>query len=98
MDAILEANMLEGKAPLRVNFDARASFVQFPGGEIIVCGNTRFCDFRFTIIRDSQFVENIDNDTGSLSYTFSRNGQYIVAVYVCRGEACNDDAIALDIR
>jgi len=98
MYARLEANLLEGKAPLRVNLDARASFVQFTDGSVAECGNSHFCSFTFTIIPDSRSAETFQKNEGRLSYTFSRKGEYIVAVYVCRGNACDDDSVAISIR
>lgn len=98
MDTILRASLLEGKAPLKVNFDARASFVQFLDGSVDECGNSQFCSFTFTIIPDSQPGETIHLNEGRLAYTFSRKGEYIVAVYVCRGGACDEDSVMISIR
>lgn len=98
MDAILVANLLEGKAPLNVNLDARASFVQFTDGSVAECGNSQFCSFTFTIIPVGQPADTIHKLEGSLSYKFSRKGEYIVAVYVCRGDACDEDSVVVSVR
>lgn len=98
MYASLVANLLEGRAPLNVNFDARDSYVRFVDKREVACGNSRFCSFTFTIILDSQSAETIHNNEGRLSYNFSRSGEYIVAVYVCRGGACDEDSVMINIR
>jgi hypothetical protein len=98
MTAILQASMLEGKAPLKVNFNARTSYAQFADGSIVACGATWLCDYTFTIYRDSKLVYTIKNNEGFLSYTFGGKGQYIVGVCVCRGEACNDDGVTINAR
>jgi hypothetical protein len=90
--------MLEGKAPLKVNFNARTSYAQFADGSIVACGATWLCDYTFTIYRDSKLVDTIKNNEGFLSYTFGGKGQYIVGVCVCRGEACNDDGVTINAR
>ena len=98
MDTILVANLLEGKAPLVVNFDARASSVHFTDGSVSECGNSQFCSFTFTIIPDGRSADTIHKIEGRLSYKFSRKGEYIVAVYVCRGDACDEDSVMITIR
>jgi len=98
MTALLQATTLEGRAPLMVNFDARTSYVQFSMGNIVPCGNNNFCSYVFAIYRDSKFVERISNNEGMLSYTFGGKGKYFVTVYTCRGEACNDDGVTINVK
>ena len=98
MDAILVANLLEGKAPLVVNFDARASSIQFADGSVSECGNSQFCSFIFTIIPDGRPADTFNQLEGRLSYKFGRKGEYIVAVYVCRGGACDEDSVEISVR
>jgi hypothetical protein len=98
MTALLQSSVDEGKAPLKVSFDARTSYAEFVSGGTSSCANTRFCSYIFTIYRDSKFVEKISNNDGVLLYTFSGKGQYFVTVYVCRGEACNDDGVTVNVK
>lgn len=98
MTAILQSTADEGRAPLVVNFDARTSYVKFVDGSMVPCGNNPFCSYAFALYRDSKLVERINNNTGMLSYTFDAKGKYFVTVYVCRGEACNDDGVTVNVK
>jgi hypothetical protein len=83
---------------LKVNFDARESYVQFADGSISRCGNGTFCSYVFTIYRDSKLVDKFINNSGALSYTCGSRGEYFVTVYICRGNACNDDGITVEAK
>jgi len=98
MTAVLQSTVDEGKAPLRVNFDARMSYVKFTDGSLSACGVNRFCPYIFAVYRDGRLVEKISNNDGGLSYTFTAKGKYSVTVYVCRGEACNDDGLEVNVK
>ena len=98
MMVVLQSSVDEGKAPLKVNFDARTSYVAFADGSSSGCGMNRFCSYDFTVYRDSRFVEKISNNTGTLSYTFPARGTYFVTVYVCRGQACEDDGVTVNVK
>ncbi len=98
MTAILQTNVLQGKSPLKVNFDARESYVQFASGDISRCGNGTFCSYVFTIYRDSKLMDKFINNNGTLSYTCGSRGEYFVTVYICRGNACNDDGVTVEVK
>lgn len=98
MTVILQASLLEGKTPLRVNFNARTSYAQFADGSIVACETKRLCDYTFTVYHDSKLVDTFKNNDGVLSYTFGGKGQYLVTVYVCRGEACDDDGVIINAK
>jgi hypothetical protein len=98
MTALLQSSDDEGKAPLKVNFDARASFVQFLDGSTPSCGNNSFCSYDFSIYCNSKLVEKRGNHTGMLSYAFGTKGQYFITVYVCRGNACDDDGVTVNVK
>jgi len=98
MTVILVSSADEGKAPFRVNFDARTSYVKFADGSTAACGNNAFCSYVFAIYRDSSLVEKISNNTGTLSYTFGTRGQYFVTVYVTRGLSHGDDGLTVAVR
>lgn len=98
MTAILQSSLDGGKSPLSINFDARTSYVKFADGSTMPCGTTSFCSYAFTVYRDSKYYDKADNNTGVLSYTFGAKGKYSVTVYVCRGKACSDDGVTVDVR
>jgi hypothetical protein len=98
MTALLQSSDDEGKAPLKVNFDARASYVQFSDGSTPSCGNNSFCSYDFSIYHNSKLVEKRGNNTGMLSYAFGTKGQYFITVYVCRGNACDDDGVTVNVK
>jgi len=100
MIAVLLANPLEGLNPLRVNFDASSSHIEFTDGSFTNCGDSKLCSFSFTIIKDNNPLGTIDNQSGNLSYRFSSQGQYIVTVNVCYGGAsiCADTSVTIGVR
>jgi len=98
MTVVLQSSVDEGRAPLKVTFDARSSYVKFSTGSLVPCGNNHFCSYIFAIYRDSKFLEKISNNNGMLYYTLNGKGQYFVTVYVCRGIACNDDGLTVNVK
>lgn len=98
MNPFLSASLLEGKAPLKVNFDARDSFVQFADGSFVACGSTRLCSYTFTIRLGNQVLYTEDNIDGAFSYKFERKGQHSVSVRVCRAGTCGAVGIIISIR
>ena len=98
MTVILQANATEGKSPLLVNFNAKASYVKFSDGSTAACGETHFCKFTWAVYRDSQLIDNSTGGDGVFSYTFNRRGLYFVTTFVCRGEACGDDGVTVEVR
>lgn len=98
MTVVLQSTVDEGKAPLNVNFNARSSYVKFSDGSLVACGNNHFCSYVFAIYRDGTLVKKISNNDGILSYTFGSKGKYWATVYVCRGEACQDDGVTVTVK
>jgi hypothetical protein len=98
MNPFLSANLLEGKAPLKINFDARDSFVQFADGSSVACGSTRLCSYTFTVRLENQVLCTEDNVDGVFSYKFERRGQHSVSVRVCRAGTCGAIGIIISIR
>ena len=98
MSVVLQSSLDEGKAPLKVNFDARESFVTFADGGPSVCGMNRFCSYDFEVYCNSKFIKRMSNNDGLLSYNFGAKGIYFVSVYVCRGEVCDDDGVTVDVK
>jgi hypothetical protein len=98
MSVTLQSSLEEGKAPLKVNFDARSAYVKLADGSPSACGTNRFCSYEFTIHCDGRFVTKVNNNDGLLSYTFGAKGKYFVTVYVCRGEACASDGVTVNVR
>jgi hypothetical protein len=98
MTVVLQVSDDDGKAPLNVNFDARASFITFADGRTSTCGTNRFCSYNFSVYCSGECVESIGNNDGVFSYTFGAKGTYFVAVYVCRGDVCEDDGMTITVR
>lgn len=98
MTVVFFANPLDGKAPLRVNFNARESFVTLPDGNIIACGATRLCDYTFTVLSGGNVVKTDGNTDGLYSYKFEKRGQYVVMVTVCRDQTCGGSRVTVTVR
>ncbi|MBV6395337.1 MAG: hypothetical protein HFACDABA_00913 [Anaerolineales bacterium] len=90
--------MTEGKAPLNVNFDARASTFRFANGAAVPCGDSLLCSFTFTVYFNSKAQVTVDNKSGVYSHPFNTKGEYFVTLYVCRGTVCDDDGLVVTIR
>lgn len=98
MTVVFFGNPLDGKVPLRVNFNARESFVTFPDGSTIACGTTRLCDYTFKVVLNGTTVATDSNTDGLYSYKFGKKGQYIVMVTVCRDETCGGSRVTVNVR
>jgi hypothetical protein len=98
MTVVFFGNPLDGKGPMRVNFNARESFVTLPDSSSIACGTTRLCHYTFKILLDGKVVEEDENTDGLYSYVFGKRGQYIVTVYVCRDETCGGSRVMVNVR
>ena len=98
MTVMFFGNPLDGKAPLRVNFNARESFVTLPDGSTIACGTTRLCHYTFTVLLDGNQIETDANTDGLYSYNFGKRGQYVVTVTVCRDEVCSGSRVMVNVR
>jgi hypothetical protein len=43
-------------------------------------------------------MDKFINNNGTLSYTCGSRGEYFVTVYICRGGACNDDGVTVEVK
>ncbi|MBI5934960.1 MAG: hypothetical protein HY867_14740 [Chloroflexi bacterium] len=98
MTVMFFGNPLDGKAPMRVNFNARESFVTLPDNSTILCGTTRLCHYTFKILVDGKVVEEYENKDGLYSHVFGKRGQYTVTVFVCRGKTCGGSGVMVNVR
>ena len=98
MIVALQASATDGKAPLKVNFDARSSYYQFADGTTAFCGDGNLCSFTFAIYLNGHSLIQEDNKSGVFSYTFGGKGEYFVTLYVCRGTTCDDDGVEVNVR
>lgn len=98
MTVIFLGNPLDGKAPMRANFNARESFVTLPDGSSIMCGVMRLCHYAFKIMLDGKVVTEDSNTDGLYSYMFGKRGVYTVTVYVCRDDICGGSQVMVNVR
>lgn len=98
MAVVFFVNPSEGKAPLKVNFNARESYVIFADGTRGVCGGTRLCLYTFKIQLEGQLVTSDQNRDGVFSYKLERRGRYTASVTVCRGETCGANGVTINVR
>lgn len=87
-----------GKAPLTVNFNASNSFVDVQGGEDLLCNFENVCKYTWSVRTGSTYLHEPTLGGSKFSYTFGKRGEYIVVVYVCRGEACNAAAAIITVK
>jgi hypothetical protein len=92
MDVQLTVDRTSGGAPLTVRFDARGSFLRALDGTIYRC-QSGACNFTWFVYKgNNQLNEPKRSSDGTLIYTFSKRGDYRVAVKVCRGQGESDCA------
>jgi hypothetical protein len=83
--ALLVANKTSGKAPLKVKFDARESYLTEYGGQTFVCRNGA-CYYTWKVYSGGQQLGKSATDSGgTFDYTFGKQGTYMVTVWICRG-------------
>lgn len=83
---LLTASRSSGKAPLRVKFDARASYLTDYDGQRSVCQNGP-CNYIWKIYSNGQQIGKSKTDSGgTLDYSFGKKGTYTVSVWICRGQ------------
>lgn len=81
----LFADMVTGKSPLAVRFDARSSYLLTPDGTQHPC-QTGACHYTWKAYLRGQQPGRPDTDSGgTFHHTFNDKGSYIVTVEVCWG-------------
>ena len=83
---LLVANKTSGKAPLKVKFDARESYLTDYGGQTYVCHNGA-CYYTWKVYSGGQQTgKSVTDSGGTFDYTFGKQGTYMVTVWICRGK------------
>jgi len=83
---LLVANKTSGKAPLKVKFDARESYLTDYGGQTYVCRNGA-CYYTWKVYSGGrQMGKSVTDSGGTFDYAFGRQGTYMVTVWICRGK------------
>lgn len=78
------ANPSRGRPPLKVNLDARDSYLRAPNGEIFECRNGA-CKYTWYLTVTGGQPEEQTFKSGSIQLTFDRRGTYYINVYICHG-------------
>lgn len=84
MQVIVVANPPSGKKPLKVNIDARGSFLRAANGDIFECKHGACSYTWYLTIPGGQSVKQPEKD-GYIDFTFEKKGSYYINVYVCQG-------------
>jgi hypothetical protein len=91
---------VSGKSPLTVKVDARSSYLLTPDGERHPC-QTGACHYTWKVYFKGQQLGRADADSGgSIRYTFSDKGRYIVTVQVCWGKDrlyCTENSTIIEV-
>lgn len=99
MIAQIKANYLEGKAPLRATFRAGSSYLSFPDGSTETCEYANVCSYTWDVReKNGATIHGPELGGSEFSYEFSRRGEFIVVVYVCRGQACSFTSVSITTR
>ncbi len=95
----LTASRTSGKAPLKVNFNASGSYLQYNSGDSMYCKIAHSCTFSWNIYLGETLIKApFNTDTGNLTYTFSNRGDYVVVVTVCREGACDTEQVSIMVK
>jgi hypothetical protein len=101
MDVQLITNTTSGKSPLKVNFDARGSFLRDAEGKIFNCSGG-LCDYTWYVYQGSKLLNKPESShNGTFNYRFGSAGDYRVVVIVCRGAEkpdCASDAANISVN
>lgn len=87
-----------GKAPLMVNFNAKNSYLSRTDGTTLSCIEKNVCSYSWDVRLGSTSIYGPKLGDSAFSYTFQKKGEYVVVVYVCRGEACNYSAASISVK
>lgn len=99
MNAQITYNYSAGNAPLHVTFNAHSSYVSYPDGTKEECKFTNVCTYQWDVReKNGSVIFGPVQDKAEFSYTFGKKGEYVVVVYVCRGNTCNYGAANVKVR
>ena len=93
---VLTATKTSGRAPVKVKFDARDTYLTDYDGKRYVCRDGA-CYYNWKVyLRDEQIGRAVNNSGGTFDYSFTKKGTYRVTVWICRGRNeidCNGSGI-----
>ena len=99
MNAQISYNYSTGNAPLNTSFNAHSSFVSYPDGQKVECKFENVCTYLWDVrTKEGKVISGPTQGSADFSYTFSKKGEYMVVVYVCRGEVCNFSAATIIVK
>lgn len=99
MIAQITTNAYDGRAPLRVTFRAGSSYVTFSNGQVETCEYAHVCSYTWDVReKNGKTIHGPVTGGSEFSYEFSKKGEFIVVVYVCRGQACNYTSASITTR
>ena len=99
MNAQISYNYSTGNAPLNVSFNAHASYVSYPDGQKVECQFENVCTYTWDVrTKEGKTISSPTGGPAEFSYTFSKKGEYMVVVYVCRGDVCNFSAANIVVK
>lgn len=99
MNAQISYNYSTGNAPLNVSFNAHSSFINYPDGQKVECQFENVCTYLWDVrTKEGKVISSPTQGPAEFSYTFSKKGEYMVVVYVCRGEVCNFSAATIIVK
>lgn len=99
MIAQITTNAYDGRAPLRATFRAGSSYVTFTDGSVETCEFAHVCSYTWDVReKNGAIIHGPELGGSEFSYEFSRRGEFIVVVYVCRGQACNYTSVSITTR
>lgn len=78
------ANPPSGKKPLKVNIDARDSFVRASNGDIFECRNGA-CSYTWYVTNPGGQPVKQAIKIGYIDLIFEKKGNYFIDVYICHG-------------
>lgn len=98
MTAQLTFSSSAGNAPLMVNFNARNSYVTRANLPTLTCIEKNVCSYTWSVRLGGTTIYGPSLGDSAFSYTFQKKGEYVVVVYVCRGDTCNFAAASISVK
>ena len=83
---LLTATKTSGRAPLKVKFDARETYLTDYSGQRFVCRNGT-CYYTWKVYSNGQQIgKSVTDSGGTFDYIFTKQGTYMITVWICRGK------------
>ncbi|GMV33574.1 MAG: hypothetical protein DCC59_00540 [Chloroflexi bacterium] len=99
MTAQIASNYYDGRAPFTATFRAGTSFVIYPDGRVETCEFAHVCSYTWDVReKNGSTIYGPEAGGKEFAYNFTKRGEFIVVVYVCRGQACSFTAANVTAR